>query len=63
MAGGAILIVEGEYLIRTHAAEVINQAGYEAVEAANADLALAILESRSDIRVVFLDIHMAGQID
>ena len=54
----AVLIVEGEYLIRAHAAEIINDAGYEVVEATNADEAIAILESRPDIRVVFSDIHM-----
>ena len=54
----AVLIVEGEYLIRAHAAEIINDAGYEVVEATNTDEAIAILESRPDIRVVFSDIHM-----
>ena len=58
-----ILIVEREYLIRTHAADVINGAGYEVIEAANADEAIAILEVRTDIRVVFADIHMSGPID
>lgn len=57
----AVLIVEGEYLIRAHAAEIINDAGYEVVEATNADEAIAILERRPDIRVVFSDIHMPGE--
>ena len=33
------------------------------IEAANADEAIAILESRADIRVVFTDIHMPGSMD
>jgi CheY-like chemotaxis protein len=63
MAQCAILIVEYEYLIHSHAAELIKQAGYEVAEAANADLAIAMLESRSDIRIVFTDIHMPGPVD
>ena len=35
----------------------------EVIEAANADEAIRILENRSDIRVVFTDIHMPGSID
>jgi hypothetical protein len=35
-----VLIVEDEYLIRTHAAEVIRDAGFEVVEARNADEAM-----------------------
>jgi two-component system, response regulator PdtaR len=35
-----VLIVEDEYLIRTYAAEVIRDAGFEVVEAGNADEAI-----------------------
>src|SRR3954449_10712490 len=58
-----ILLVEDEFLIRTHAAEVIRDAGFEVAEAANADEAIVILESRRDIRVVFTDIQMPGSMD
>ena len=63
MAQCAILIVEGEYLIRAHAAEVIDDAGYEVIEATNADQAIGVLESRTDIQFVFADLHMPGPID
>jgi two-component system, response regulator PdtaR len=43
-----ILIVEDEFLIRMATAEAIRDAGFEVVEAADADAAIAILESRSD---------------
>jgi CheY-like chemotaxis protein len=59
----AILIVEDEPLVRLCAAEAIEDAGYQVVEAANADEAIAILESRRDIRVIFTDIHMPGSMD
>jgi two-component system, response regulator PdtaR len=58
-----ILIVENECLIRMATAEAIRDFGFEVVEAANADAAIVILEGRSDIRVVFTDIHMPGSMD
>src|SRR3954462_13262842 len=58
-----VLVVEDEYLIRTHAAEVIRDAGFEVIEASNADEAIMILETRRDIRVVFTDIRMPGSMD
>jgi two-component system, response regulator PdtaR len=58
-----VLIVEDEFLIRTATAEAIRDAGFEVVEAANADRAIAILEARDDIRVVFTDIQMPGSMD
>jgi CheY-like chemotaxis protein len=59
----AILIVEDEPLVRLCAVETVEAAGFEVIEAANADEAIRILESRSDIRVVFTDIHMPGSMD
>lgn len=63
MAGCAILIVEDEFLIRMSVAEVIRNAGFDVVEATNADDAIAVLETRRDIRVVFTDVHMPGSMD
>jgi CheY-like chemotaxis protein len=57
-----ILIVEDELLIRMNAVEMIEEA-YEVVEAANADEAIAILERRLDITVLFTDIQMPGSMD
>jgi CheY-like chemotaxis protein len=58
-----VLVVEDEFLIRQYAVEMIDEAGFDAIEAANADEAIEILESRSDIRIVFTDIQMPGSID
>ena len=46
-----------------NAAEMIGDAGFNVVEASNADEAIAILEERPDIRVVFTDIQMPGSMD
>jgi CheY-like chemotaxis protein len=58
-----VLIVEDEFLIRMNAVEMIEEAGFEVVETASADEAIAILEGRLDITVVFTDIQMPGSMD
>jgi CheY-like chemotaxis protein len=59
----AVLIVDDEPLVRLCAVETVEDAGFEVIEAANADEAIRILESRSDIHVVFTDVHMPGSMD
>jgi CheY-like chemotaxis protein len=58
-----VLVVEDLPVLRLMAAAVAEDAGFEAVEAANADEAVRILESREDIRIVFTDIDMPGSMD
>lgn len=58
-----ILVVEDEPIIRMGAIQMLEDAGFAVVEANNAHDALAILENRSDIRVVFTDINMPGTLD
>ena len=58
-----VLIVEDDFLIRLHAAQIIEDAGFDVVEASNADQAIAFLEARSDITVLFTDIEMPGSMD
>ena len=58
-----VLIVEDEFLLRIDAADMIAAAGFEVVQAGNADEAIEILESRRDITVVFTDIQMPGSMD
>lgn len=59
----AVLVVEDEALIRLAALDLVESAGYEAVEATDADDAIRILEARADIRVVFTDVDMPGTMD
>src|SRR4051812_1123431 len=58
-----VLIVEDEELIRMLAAQTIEDAGFEVVEACNADEAIAVLAARKDVRVLFSDIDMPGSMD
>jgi CheY-like chemotaxis protein len=58
-----ILIVEDEPLQRMMAAQALTAAGFDVLEAAHADDAIAWLERRQDIAVVFTDIRMPGSMD
>jgi two-component sensor histidine kinase/CheY-like chemotaxis protein len=58
-----VLVVEDEMLLRMRAVDIVEDAGFMAVEANNADEALSILESRSDISLLFSDIQMPGTMD
>ena len=50
-------------VLRMRAADIVHDAGFNAVEAVNADQALSILESRSDISLLVSDIQMPGSMD
>lgn len=58
-----VLVVEDDALIRMGAVDLVLSAGYEALEARDADEAIRILESRSDIDLVFTDVQMPGTMD
>ena len=58
-----VLVVEDEMVLRMRAVDIVEDAGFTAVQAVNADEALAILESRSDISLLFSDIQMPGSMD
>ncbi len=58
-----VLIVEDELLLRMDAVDMIGAAGFEALEAGNADEAIEILQGRPDVTVVFTDIQMPGSMD
>ena len=58
-----VLIVEDEPLLRMDAVDFIEEAGFEVIEAAHAEEAIAILKARHDIAVVFTDIEMPGSMD
>ncbi|MBM1173858.1 response regulator [Microvirga arabica] len=59
-----VLLVEDELLVRMTAADELEEAGFQVLEAANADVALKVLEARSDeVLVLFTDVHMPGSMD
>lgn len=58
-----ILVVEDQSILRMAAVGVIEDAGFEAVEAEGSTEAIRMLEGRADIRILFTDIDMPGGID
>lgn len=58
-----VLVVEDEMILRIRAVDIVEDAGFCAIEAVNGDEAISILESRSDISLLFTDIQMPGSID
>ena len=58
-----VLVVEDEMLLRMRAVDIVEDAGFTPIEAVNADEALAILEARSDVDLLFTDIQMPGSMD
>lgn len=58
-----VLVVEDEPLVRLFASDMIEEAGFEVLQAADATDAIVTLEDRLDVRVVFTDVDMPGGID
>ena len=58
-----VLVVEDEMVLRMRAVDIVEDAGFKPIEAANAEQAIAILESRSDISLLLTDIQMPGTMD
>ncbi len=59
----AVLVVEDDPLVRLGAVDLVEDAGYVAYEAGDADQAIAMLERHEDIFAVFTDIEMPGLMD
>jgi two-component system, response regulator PdtaR len=55
--------VEDEAVLRLGAVDMLQDEGFTVLEAGDADEAIAILEQRSDIRLVFTDVTMPGSMD
>ena len=58
-----VLIVDDDPIVRMIAVDFVEASGFLTVEANNADEAIAILESRSDIRSLVTDVAMPGSMD
>jgi two-component system, response regulator PdtaR len=58
-----VLLVEDEILVRRLMADILEDAGFRVIEAANAGMALNWLEGGEDVQVLFTDVHMPPGID
>ena len=58
-----VLIVEDEAIVRIVAASMLQDAGFDTLEADTAEHALHLLEEHDEFRVLFSDVQLAGQMD
>ena len=58
-----ILVVEDEALIRMVSADILEEAGFRVLEAANADEAILVMEGADHVELMVTDIRMPGRMD
>jgi CheY-like chemotaxis protein len=58
-----VLVVEDEPILRMAAVDMVKDSGMMALEAPDAEQALALLKTRRDIRLLFTDVQMPGRLD
>jgi len=59
----SVLVVEDDVLLRLITAEDLRAAGFNVIEASNADEAMTILDSAVSVDLVLTDIRMPGSMD
>ena len=57
------MVVEDDPILLMHSSALIEDAGFDVIEARNADEAIALLEKQPDVHIVFTDIEMPGSMD
>jgi CheY-like chemotaxis protein len=63
MSARRVLVVEDDILVRMDCAEMLSKAGYQVLEAKDADEAIDLLSKQPDIAAIFTDIEMPGSMD
>ena len=58
-----VLVVEDEPFLRLMGVDLLEEAGFDVLQACNADEALRLLETHPEVRVVFSDVEMPGSLD
>jgi DNA-binding NtrC family response regulator len=58
-----VLVVEDDQLLKSLTTAIVEEAGFVVLSADNADEALLILASRSDIAILLTDVNMPGTLD
>lgn len=58
-----VLLVEDEPMIRAIGIDALEEAGFEVIEAQDADEAVRILEMLGEVHVLFTDIRMPGSMN
>jgi CheY-like chemotaxis protein len=58
-----VLVVEDEALLLFSISDELKDAGFEVLEAVDAQQALGLLERNPDVKAIFTDINMPGSMD
>lgn len=62
-AAPTILVVEDDALVRMHGIDILEEAGFAVLEAADADEALSILDALTAVDLLFSDVDMPGSMN
>jgi len=62
-ATAKLLVAEDDIFVRSMIAEFLRDAGFDVLEAGNADEAIAHFETVNDIDLLFSDVRMPGSMD
>lgn len=62
-AAPVLLVVEDEVLVRMLACDILQDAGYGALEAVNAAETLVLIDARPDIAIISTDVDMPGEVN
>ncbi len=58
-----VLVVDDEAVLRFIASDVLEESGFQVLEAEDANAALKVLAEHPGVRVLFTDINMPGALD
>lgn len=62
-SGELVLVVEDDEVVRSQTVIALSDIGYDVIEAENAKMALELLDSQSEIRLLFTDVAMPGELN
>jgi CheY-like chemotaxis protein len=62
-AAPVVLVVDDEVLVRMLACDILDDGGFRSLEAVDAPEALALIDARPDIALMFTDVDMPGEIN
>jgi DNA-binding NtrC family response regulator len=63
MSRSAVLVVDDDFLLRLNTIDILEQAGFEVVEAGDAASALALLQEMPCVQLICTDVQMLGELD
>ena len=58
-----VVVAEDDFLLRMLAADILADQGFAVLEAESAEVAHMMLESTSNVRLLFTDVQMPGAVD